>query len=102
MKSPPEDPKGNSQDHSSWHSIVKIVLSEFLGLASQSVNKWHVWEESIFILRVAKLSEKLLDIFLGDFISKIGKDVFELSKHHGSVVVFVIQLQELNVVVVGS
>merc|ERR1719205_531066 len=65
--------------------MLKIVLSEFLGLASQSVNKWHVWEESIFILRVAKLSEKLLHIFLWDFISKIGKDVLEL-----------------NIVVVGS
>ena len=82
--------------------MLNIVHSEFLGLASQSVNEWHIWEESILILRVAKLSEKLLDIFLGDFISKIGEDVLELSEHHGSVVVFVIKLKELNVVVVAS
>merc|ERR1719206_1150929 len=50
----------------------------------------------------AKFGEKLLDIFLGDFISKIGKDVLKLSKHHGSVAIFVIELKELNVVVVGS
>jgi len=82
--------------------MLNIVQEEFLGLAAQSVNEWHVGEESVLILWVAKLSEQLLDIFLGDFISKIGKDVLELSKHHGSVAVFVIKLKEFNIVVVGS
>merc|ERR1719474_265061 len=80
----------------------KECLKENLGLASKPVDKWHVGEESILIFRVSELSEKLLDIFLGDLITKIGKNVLKLSKHHGSVVVFVVQLKKLNVVVVGS
>merc|ERR1719402_135272 len=82
--------------------MLNIVQAKFLGLAAQSVNEWHVGEESVLILGVAKLSKQLLDIFLGDFISKIGKDVLKLSKHHGSVAVFVVQLKKLDVVVVGS
>merc|ERR1719474_1602382 len=80
----------------------KECLKENLGLASKPVDKWHVGKESILIFWVSELSEKLLDIFLGDLITKIGKNVLKLSKHHGSVVVFVVQLKKLNVVVVGS
>merc|ERR1719315_284380 len=50
-----------------------------LSLPSQSVYKWHVGEESVFILRVT-----------------------QLSKHHGSIVVFVIELEELHIVCIGS
>merc|ERR1719167_1001803 len=63
--------------------------AEFLGLAAQSVDEGSVGEESVLILGVGKLSEKLLDIFLGDFVTKVGKDVLEFSEHHGSVAVFV-------------
>merc|ERR1712241_1651314 len=49
-----------------------------------------------------KFSKQLLVLFLGDLVSKIGKDVLELGKHHGSVAVFVIKLKKFNVVVVGS
>merc|ERR1719167_2194327 len=76
--------------------------AEFLGLAAQSVDEGSVGEESILILGAGKLSEKLLDIFLGDFVTKVSKDVLEFSEHHGSVAVFVVELEELNVVVVGS
>merc|ERR1719167_514946 len=76
--------------------------AEFLGLAAQSVDEGSVGGESVLILGVGKLSEKLLDIFLGDFVTKVSKDVLEFSEHHGSVAVFVVELEELNVVVVGS
>merc|ERR1719154_218008 len=67
-----------------------------------SVNEWHVWEESILIFWITKFSKQFLNIFLGNFITKIGKDVFKLSKHHGSIAIFVIQLQQLNIVMVSS
>merc|ERR1719435_822376 len=73
-----------------------------LCFAGQSVNEWHVWEESVLIFRISNFSKKFLDIFLGDFISKVGKDVFKFSKHHGSIVVFVIQLEQLNIVMITS
>merc|ERR1712215_344257 len=73
-----------------------------LCLASQSVYKWHVGEESVLILRVTQLSKQFLDIFLWNLITKISKDVFQLSKHHGSIVVFVIELEKLHIVCVGS
>merc|ERR1719208_733566 len=55
------------------------MRSDFLGLASESVNEAHVGEHAIFIFGIT-----------------------ELSKHHGSIAVFVIELQELNIVSVGS
>merc|ERR1719318_872050 len=61
---------------------VLVITRSDLGLAGQSVDEWHVWEESILILRITELSKQFLDIFLGDLVSKIGKDVFKLSKHH--------------------
>ena len=78
------------------------MRSDFLGLASESVNEAHVGEHAILVLRIAKFSEKLLDILLGDLVSKIAEDVVKLSKHHGAIAVFVVELQELNIVVVGS
>ena len=73
-----------------------------LGLAGETVKEGHVGEESVLILRVADLSEHLLHILLGDLVSKVAQDVVELSEHHGAVLVFVVQLQELEVVVVCS
>ena len=78
------------------------LRSDFLGLASESVNEAHVGEHAIFIFGITELSEQLLDILLGDFISKVAEDVVKLSKHHGSIAVFVVELQELNIVSVGS
>ena len=78
------------------------MRSDFLGLASESVNEAHVGEHAIFIFGITELSEQLLDILLGDFISKVAEDVVKLSKHHGSIAVFVVELQELNIVSVGS
>ena len=79
-----------------------MVTSAHLSLAGQSINEAHVWEHAILILRIAKFSEKLLDILLGDLITKIAEDVVKLSKHHGAVAVFVVELEELNIVVVRS
>merc|ERR1712117_599701 len=71
-----------------------------LGLAGESVEEAHVWEHAILIFRVTELSKQLLDISLGHLITKIAEDVVKLSQHHGTVGVFVVQLQQLKVVVV--
>jgi len=68
----------------------------------QSVHEGGIGEETIIILRVTQLSEQLQDFFLGDFITKIGKDVFELSEHHGSVSIFVVELAQIKVILVDS
>merc|ERR1712113_394509 len=82
--------------------VSRLVIWVHLSLASQSINEAHVWEHAILILRIAKFSKKLLDILLGDLITKIAEDVVKLSKHHGAVAVFVVELEELNIVVVRS
>merc|ERR1712107_215206 len=82
--------------------VSRLVIWVHLSLASQSINEAHVGEHAILILRIAKFSKKLLDILLGDLITKIAEDVVKLSKHHGAVAVFVVELEELNIVVVGS
>ena len=73
-----------------------------LGLASQPVKEGHVGEESVLVLGVADLGEHLLHVLLGDLVTQVGEDVFQLSQHHGAVLVFVVQLQQLHVVGVGS
>merc|ERR1712244_66669 len=74
----------------------------FLGLASQPVQEGHVGEQTILILGVTELSEQLLDIVLGNLVTEITEDVVELSQHHGAVAVLVVELEELQVVVVGA
>merc|ERR1712113_299607 len=82
--------------------VSRLVIWVHLSLASQSINEAHVWEHAILIFGITELSEQLLDILLGDLISKVAEDVVKLSKHHGAVAVFVVELEELNIVVVGS
>merc|ERR1712212_31258 len=74
----------------------------FLGLASQPVEEGHVGEQTILILGVTELSEQLLDIVLGNLVTEIAEDVVELRQHHGAVAVLVVELEELQVVVVGA
>merc|ERR1719209_954245 len=88
-----------SQDGPSNYIDYQVVP---LGLASQSVHKGHVGEESVFILWVTQLSEQFLYVFLWNLITKICKDVFQFRKHHCSVAVFVIKLEEFNIVCIGS
>merc|ERR1712002_668158 len=59
-----------------------------------------VGEEALLIFGVSQLGEQLLHILLGDLITQVGQQVLKLSNHHGAVAVFVVQLQQLNVVVV--
>ena len=74
----------------------------FLGLASEPVQEGHVGEQTILVLGVTQLSEQLLDVVLGDLVTEVAEDVVQLSQHHGAVAVLVVQLEELQVVVVGA
>ena len=73
-----------------------------LSLASQSVQEAHVGEHAILILRVTQLGKQLLDIILGHLISQVAEDVVKLSQHHGAIAVLVIELEQLQVVSIGS
>merc|ERR1712212_383216 len=91
----------------SWPMSVDVpneigILREesCLGLAAQSVDEGSVGEEALLIFGGSQLSEQLLHIPLGDLITEVGQQVLKLSNHHGAVAVFVVQLQQLNVVVV--
>merc|ERR1719229_1418862 len=84
------------------NNLEWLIVLVYLCLATQPVHKGHIREESILIFRVTKLSEQFLDIVLWDLITKIGKNVLKLSKHHCSIAVFVVELEKLNIVVVGS
>merc|ERR1711881_511050 len=86
----------------SWvHRLPSDALRS-LCLAAKPVEEGAVWEETILILGVSQLSQQSHGVLLGDLISQVGQDVLELSQHHGSVLVLVVELAELNVVVVVS
>jgi len=74
----------------------------FLGLSGQSVQEGHVGEQTILVLGVTQLSEQVLHIGLGHLVTEVAEDVVQLSEHHGAVAVFVVELEELKVVGVGS
>jgi len=73
-----------------------------LCLAAQFVQEGTVGEETIFILNSCQFIEKCGTVILGDFISHKRQESLELSQHHGSILVFVVQFAQLNVVKVVS
>jgi len=73
-----------------------------LCLAGEPVQEGLVGEHAVLVLGVSQLGQESHGVFLGDLISQVGEDVLELSQHHGSVLVLVVELAELDVVVVGS
>merc|ERR1719362_2022879 len=80
-----------------------VVGSEMVDLlAAQFVQERSVGEETIFILGISQSFQKLGAVFLGDFITHKSQEGLELSQHHGSVLIFVVQFAQLNVVVVVS
>ena len=76
------------------------MVTTFLRLAAQSVDKGCVGEHAVLVLGVAQLGHQLLDVLLGDLVAQVGEDVLQLGQHHRAVVVLVVQLEQLDVVVV--
>merc|ERR1712027_144362 len=89
-------------------SSVKKSTSLFYGgdslidylLAAQFVQEGTVGEETIFILSSSQFIQKLGAILLGNFITHKRQESFKLSQHHGSILIFVVQFAQLNIVVV--
>jgi len=79
-----------------------LIVHWCLDLAAQFVQEGSVGEEAILILFTGQFVQKLAAILLGDFITHKRQESFELSQHHGSVLVFVVQFAQLNVVMVVS
>merc|ERR1719228_51217 len=71
-------------------------------LAAQFVQEWTVGEEAILILLTGQFIQKLGTVLLGDLITHKRQESFELSQHHGSILVFVVQFAQLNVVMIVS
>merc|ERR1719400_1057711 len=82
--------------------LIGFGLDLDLGLAAQFVQEGSIREITIFILSSCQFIEKLGTVILGDFISHKRQESLELSQHHGSILVFVVQFAQLNVVKVVS
>merc|ERR1712242_623256 len=94
-----------------WSSMKKSTCLIFDGdslvllwylLAAQFVQEGCVGEETILILSSSQFIQKLGTVFLGDFITHKRQEGFELSQHHGSIFIFVVQFAQLNVVMIVS
>merc|ERR1712158_119573 len=79
-----------------------VILRLCIGylLAAQFVQEGTVGEETIFILSSGQFIQKLGTIILGNFITHKRQESFKFSQHHGSILIFVVQFAQLNVVVV--
>merc|ERR1712154_558499 len=55
--------------------------------------------ETILILRLTELLHQGLSLLLGQLLTKVGQETEKLVSDHGVVVIFVVQLQDLNKVV---
>merc|ERR1711992_392030 len=84
--------------------FFKVILQQCISylLAAQFVQEGTVGEETIFILSSGQFIQKLGTILLGDFITHERQESFKLSQHHGSILIFVVQFAQLNVVMVVS
>merc|ERR1711899_310177 len=82
--------------------FFEVILRLCIGylLAAQFVREGTVGEETIFILSAGQFIQKLGTILLGDFITHKRQESFKFSQHHGSILIFVVQFAQLNVVMV--
>merc|ERR1719228_3255246 len=85
-------------------SLFLVRLSLCIGnlLAAQFVQEGSVGEEAILILLTGQFIQKLGTVLLGDLITHKRQESLKLSQHHGSILVFVVQFAQLNVVMVVS
>jgi len=72
----------------------KLLLSSAHPL--QEGNEGH---EAILILRLTELLHQGLSLLLGQLLTEVGQETEKLVSDHGVVVIFVVQLQDLNKVV---
>merc|ERR1712235_230195 len=80
---------------------VNFVLGEenLLLSSAHSLEERNEWHESFIVSWFAKLLHQGLGLLLGQLLSEVGQQTEKLVGKHGVVVVFVVELEDLNEVV---
>jgi len=91
--------KGNGEV--SWTLGVSRYRSLLLGSA-HPLQEWDERHESFIVSGVAELLHQGLGLLLGQLLTEVGQETEQLVGQHGVVVIFVVQLQDLNEVVETS
>jgi len=91
--------KGN--DEVSWTLGVSRYRSLLLG-GAHPLQEWDERHESFIVSGVAELLHQGLGLLLGQLLTEVGQETEQLVGQHGVVVIFVVQLQDLNEVVEAS
>jgi len=91
--------KGN--DEVSWTLGVSRYRSLLLG-GAHPLQEWDERHESFIVSGVAELLHQGLGLLLGQLLTEVGQETEQLVGQHGVVVIFVVQLQDLNEVVETS
>jgi len=80
--------------------MKRCFFFQDLCLAAKPVQEGFVGDETILVLLVGQLLEHLSGVLLGDLIAQVAQKVLQLGQHHGTVLVLVVELAELDEVVV--
>jgi len=83
----------------SWEVAPSDVPETHLFVAAHPLQEGNEGHEAVIILGLAQLLHQRLGLFLVQFLAKVGQEEEQLVANHGVVLVFVIQLQDLNEVV---
>jgi len=83
---------------------VNFVLGEenLLLSSTHSLEERNEWHESFIVSWFAELLHQGLGLLLGQLLSEVGQQTEKLVGKHGVVVVFVVELEDLNEVVESS
>jgi len=91
--------KGNGEV--SWTLGVSRYRSLLLG-GTHPLQEWDERHESFIVSGLAELLHQGLGLLLGQLLSEVGQQTEQLVGQHGVVVIFVVELQDLNEVVEAS
>jgi len=73
-----------------------------MGSGAHSSQKRFIRDETVVILRVAALLDEDVNLLPLQLLSEGEEDVLQLTQHHGSVLLLVVQLQTLHKVLKGA
>jgi len=75
---------------------LENVVGHLLLSCAHTLKEGNERHESILVLGLAELLHQSLGLFLGQLLTKVGQQPEELISKHGVVVIFVVELQDLN------
>jgi len=73
-----------------------------MGSSAHSSQEWFIGNETVVIFGVTALLDENVDLLSFELLTQRQQNVFELSQHHGAILLFVVKLQALNEVLEGS